>query len=48
MGASPSSKPENVAFSKYKTLAMKIVYNTVKFDIVELNKNIDNILNESN
>ena len=38
----------DIAAHKYKTLDMKIVYNTVKFDIVELKKNIDNILNESN
>ena len=38
----------DIAAHKYKTLDMKIVYNTVKFDIVELKKNIETILNESN
>lgn len=38
----------DIAAHKYKTLDMKIVYNTVKFDIVELKKNIETILNEPN
>ena len=37
----------DIAAHKYKTLDMKIVYNTVKFDIVELKKSIENILSES-
>ena len=37
----------DIAAHKYKTLDMKIVYNTVKVDIVELKKNIENILVES-
>ena len=38
----------DIAAHKYKTLDMKIVYNTVKFDIVELKQNIEDILNNSN
>ena len=34
----------DVAAHKYKTLDMKIVYNTVKYDIAELKKNIEEIL----
>ena len=34
----------DIAAHKYKTLDMKIVYNTVKYDIVELKKNIENIV----
>ena len=34
----------DIAAHKYKTLDMKIVYNTVKFDIVELKENIEKIL----
>lgn len=33
----------DIAAHKYKTLDMKIVYNTVKFDIIELKENIDKI-----
>ena len=36
----------DIAAHKYKTLDMKIVYNTVKFDIVELKINIEKILSE--
>jgi len=36
----------DIAAHKYKTLDMKIVYNTVKFDIVELRENVENILKE--
>jgi len=36
----------DIAAHKYKTLDMKIVYNTVKLDIVELKGNLENILNE--
>jgi len=34
----------DIAAHKYKTLDMKIVYNTVKYDIAELKKNIEEIL----
>ena len=36
----------NIAAHKYKTLDMKIVYNTVKFDIIDLKNNIENILDK--
>jgi len=36
----------DIAAHKYKTLDMKIVYNTVKYDISELKGNIENILKE--
>ena len=36
----------DIAAHKYKTLDMKIVYNTVKYDIVELKNNIDSILDK--
>lgn len=34
----------DIAAHKYKTLDMKIVYNTVKYDIVDLKNNIEIIL----
>ena len=37
----------DIAAHKYKTLDMKIVYNTVKLDIAELKDNIENILGEN-
>ena len=36
----------DIAAHKYKTLDMKIEYNTVKYDIVELKTNIENILDK--
>lgn len=36
----------DIAAHKYKTLDMKIVYNTVKYDIADLKRNIETILNE--
>ncbi len=36
----------DIAAHKYKTLDMKIVYNTVKFDIVELKAAVEGILTE--
>ena len=36
----------DIAAHKYKTLDMKIVYNTVKYDITELKGNIENMLAE--
>lgn len=36
----------DIAAHKYKTLDMKIVYNTVKFDIVELKEAVEKILTE--
>ena len=36
----------DIAAHKYKTLDMKIVYNTVKYDIVDLKNNIEIILNK--
>lgn len=37
----------DIAAHKYKTLDMKIVYNTVKYDIADLKNNIEIILNEN-